>query len=135
MKDYNTTQKKTYFDCFVIGVIGIQLLMLGFVVLSTRFLAGVEPPIYQIPPKYKRSGSIVVNLDCAVYLMEVVPSIAGLLVTTFAFSKAILKTLKITFHFPRPKIVVLDTSNFKFYLSMLLSSWSLFYWWLKAFLL
>lgn len=101
---------------------------------STRVFAGIGAPFYQIPPKY-RNGSMTVRLDSDVYPLEVMPSIAGILLSTIGFSKETLKNVSIVSRFPRLKFVVQNSSDLRLCFSLLLSSWYFFFMWLKAFLL
>jgi len=123
---------------FLIGLVGIQFLSLGFVVFSARVFVGIGPIIYRIPPKYKSSGysaSVIVRLDNEVYPLEIMPSSVGLLLTTVGFGKETLKNISVVPRFPKPLFKVRDSFNFMLSLNLLSFSWCMFYFWLRAFLL
>lgn len=117
---------------FIMGMVGFLFLLLGFVVFSTRVFAGIGLIIYEISPRYTH-GVVVVRFDNAVYGFEVMPSVAGLFLTTFAFGRETLKNVTIAFRH-KPMITIRNASDLRFSVSMLFSSWFLFYLWLKSFL-
>lgn len=127
-------KRRVRINPFIMGMVGFLFLLLGFVVFSTRVFAGIGPVIYEVPPRRTRS-SIVINFCNEVYALEIAPSFIGFLLTTFGFTKGALKNIDVVLRFPKPRVSVHDSGNFRLLISMLLSSWSLFYLWFKTFLL
>lgn len=127
--------RKKRVDFFAVGAIGFLFLILGCFVFSTRVFAGIGDPFYQIPARRRSDGSVIFRLDNEVYPLEIAPSIAGLLLATIGFGRETMKNLRVVSRFPRLQIVARNSSNLRLCLSLLLSSWSIFFLWLKAFLL
>ena len=134
MRTFKAARKKNV-NFFAIGIIGLLLIISGCLVFSTRVFAGIGEPFYEIPAKHRSDGSIIVRLDNEVYPLEIVPSVAGLLLSTIGFFTETMKSLKVISRFPRLQIAARNPSNFRLCLSLLLSSWSIFFLWMRAVLL